>query len=490
MTAETRGVVLLPAGEEAWRTLHRHVQWGQRFQLLFLFGSHRGVIALFAARLEAACRAQTVPMQRFSPDTAEQAALGFLDLIRAADPTHDRVRSPFWADFVTPIPGEPKAREPWFAALDNMLARLNEHRELLRTQFRRPVVLVLPGEYRQRAGALAPDLWSIRDGSADLTGPDIVDSSGPMATGSAIELAMPIQGRPERKAGFLDDPQWREWLRLQGMPAVGRREKRNFMVAAGNAAKVAMDAGRLDDAMEAARRSVLLARSLLAESPAPDRSLAVRDLAGMLIRIGDVARAQGRWAEAEGLYRESLVLRRQLLEQTGRTSDVMRELSVSLSRMGDAARALGRWTEADAAYRESLVLVRELRGLTGEAPETLRDLGVLLIMVGDVAYAQGWLAEAEAAYRESLGLMRAQREGVGDAPRAVRDLSVSLERVGDVTGAQGRWNEAEAAYRESLQLHERLALAVPELGDVQREVQQSRAKLEACLARQGAQSTA
>jgi hypothetical protein len=119
-------LALSPSDEEAWRVLRRHIQWGRRFQLLFVFCSNPAVIALFRSRLDALCRGKTLPMQSFLPATAEESAAGFLDAVRAADPIHDVVRAPFWGDFATSVPADSQARAPWLAGLNNMLARLNE----------------------------------------------------------------------------------------------------------------------------------------------------------------------------------------------------------------------------------------------------------------------------------------------------------------------------------------------------------------------------
>ncbi|MCP4701908.1 MAG: NACHT domain-containing protein [Gammaproteobacteria bacterium] len=54
--------------------------------------------------------------------------------------------------------------------IDVILARLNERRELLRTELKRPLVIVLPYDYKGKTKEIAPDLWSVREYSDNLQG--------------------------------------------------------------------------------------------------------------------------------------------------------------------------------------------------------------------------------------------------------------------------------------------------------------------------------
>jgi tetratricopeptide (TPR) repeat protein len=124
--------------------------------------------------------------------------------------------------------------------------------------------------------------------------------------------------------------------------------------------------------------------------------------------------------------RESLALRRQLVERLGGTPESLRDLSVSLDNVGGVAQAQGDWTEAESVYRESLALRRQLVERLGGTPESLRDLSVSLDNLGRVAQAQGDWTQAESVYRESLALRRQLVERLGGTPESLRDLSVSL----------------------------------------------------------------
>ena len=101
------------------------------------------------------------------------------------------------------------------------------------------------------------------------------------------------------------------------------------------------------------------------------------------------------------MYREGLNLSRQLVERLGGTPEALRDLSVSLDNVGQVAEAQGEWAQAESAYREGLALSRQLVERLGGSPESLDDLAVALINVAMAASRgeQDAPAEAVAIYR-------------------------------------------------------------------------------------------
>ena len=61
----------------------------------------------------------------------------------------------------------------------------------------------------------------------------------------------------------------------------------------------------------------------------------MRDLSISLNNLGGIAEAQGDWAQAEAVHRESLALRRQLLERLGKTPQALEDLASTLLRLAD-----------------------------------------------------------------------------------------------------------------------------------------------------------
>ena len=173
-------------------------------------------------------------------------------------------------------------------------------------------------------------------------------------------------------------PAYAEWQRMQ---AVGSAES-GFLPTAWRACEELLAHGRPADAEQVAMTALLLARRRVAQAPTPS---ALRDLSISLDNVGRVARAQGDWPQAEAVYRESLDLRRQLVERLGGTPEALRDLSVSLDNVGRVARAQGDWSQAKAAYRESLGLRRQLVERLVGTPEALEDLASSLLNVAEVS---------------------------------------------------------------------------------------------------------
>ncbi|MGH8582416.1 MAG: tetratricopeptide repeat protein, partial [Gammaproteobacteria bacterium] len=245
----------------------------------------------------------------------------------------------------------------WNRARRLYLARLNERRFLMERDLRRPLVLVLPADFRPEARAIAPDIWHVRVLSEELRAPS--------STGTAGEQRpSPV---PASRVVDAATPAYAEWMRMQPSVAADRV----FLPTAWRACEELLSAGRPADAEQVARSALSLARQRVNQSFSPS---ALRDLSIALNNVGAVARAQGDWAQAESVYREGLALRRQLVERLGGTPEALRDLSVSLNNVGAVARAQGDWAQAASVYRECLALRRQLVERLGGTPEALRDL--------------------------------------------------------------------------------------------------------------------
>ena len=328
----------------------------------------------------------------------------------------------------------------WNAARSRFLARLNERRFLLERDLRRPLVLVMPADFRAEARSIAPDIWHVRTLSEELRA-----APAPVPATQAPRASDTPTAAPAAVGPLLAYDEWLRMLTSTNADGV-------FLPTAWRACEELLANGRPADAEQVALSALSLARQRAANST----PTALRDLSISLNNVGQVARAQGDWSQAEAVYRESLALCRQLADRLGGTPGALRDLSVSLNNVGDVARAQGDWSRAEAVYREGLALSRQLAERLGGTPEALRDLAVSLDNMGQVARAQGDWAQADPVYREGLALSRQLVERLGDTPEALRDLSISLNNVGQVAWAQGDWVQAEAVYSEGLALSRRL----------------------------------
>ncbi|MBK7677047.1 MAG: tetratricopeptide repeat protein [Candidatus Accumulibacter sp.] len=202
----------------------------------------------------------------------------------------------------------------WNRARTLFLARLNERRFLLERHLKRPLVLVLPAHFRAETRAMAPDIWHKRDLSEELrwlpdTGPASVQvSMAPLATLAVGDGSLPA---------FI------EWQRMASASAA----EQAFLPTAWKASDELLVAGRPGDAEHVARSALSLARRRAMAKPGGSSE---RDLSVSLNNLGRVAQAQDDWTQAEAVFRESLALRRQVVERLGGTPESLDDLAVLL----------------------------------------------------------------------------------------------------------------------------------------------------------------
>ncbi|MEW5928825.1 MAG: tetratricopeptide repeat protein, partial [Gemmatimonadota bacterium] len=437
-------VRLSAEGEEAWQLFRRHVEWAQGFALAFLFASDPRLIALFRERLATAQRLRVSGLEVFRPEQTATLVESMMERVRNPSETYESLAAPLWVE----VAGR-NDDSSWDETRRAMLARLNEHRELLRRNLRRPLILVFPLDVAQTVRETAPDLWSIRDLGLFLPGSSIAQVPAGTLPRPGTEAS--VDGTAVSRANAGGHPLVREWMRLRAR-ATGKSRRRvgDVLLTGYRAFDAAFEAGDLDLAAGIASETLDLARSV------GEKGIHSRDVGLALDRVGDVAVARGQWEEADAAYRESLEIAHRLLESLGETPQALRDVSVSLDRVGNVAVERGQLEEADAAYRESLEIARRLLESVGETPQAVRDVSLSLDRVGDVAVEWGQLEEADAAYWESLEMRRRLLESEGETPQSLRDVSVALSKVGDVARWQGQLEEADAAYRESLEIARRL----------------------------------
>ncbi len=424
---------LTPAGEQAWSEFLRHVEWPDGFALIFLFSSISAVINIFRERLTRVFGTAVSTVQIIAPSDAGQLVEAVLTAIRNSEQRFESLRSPLWIEACQGHEAE------WIDARCAMLARINEHRDMMRSRLHRPVIIVLPGGFRQRLREIAPDLWSVRNHSIDL---DEIRSlhtdDGEVASAGPDREAPPQLGNAEALLA--------EWHRIVGRATTTNRD---VFVAGERAIHAALSLARVEQAYAIAADLLKMARQAAAAGAS---QTAMRDLSVSFENVGDTAGRLGNLGEAGAAYAESLKISRGLVERYGATPESLRDLSVSLNNVGDTSGRMGNLGEAGAAYAESLKISRDIVERYGATPESLRDLSVSLNNVGDMSGRMGNFGEAGAAYVESLKIRRDLVERYSATPESLRDLSVSLEKMGDTAGRMGNLGEAGAAYAESLKI--------------------------------------
>jgi tetratricopeptide (TPR) repeat protein len=232
--------------------------------------------------------------------------------------------------------------------------------------------------------------------------------------------------------------------------------------------------GNYEEAAKRLGQAIALQRPRIADLHA--RAL----LASSLVELGVVLGFQGRHAEAERSYRQSLAMRQGMPPDPGYdAAQVMDELAKELDQEGDLKAAIammqdalgmerklhgsephpnlseatndlgllleenGDYDRAAALFSQSLAMNRRL--YPAKHPETANSLNNL----GGVLQDKGDLVGAESAYREAL---RMQRDLVGDVHPAIALLLNNLASVdgdrGDFVGAARLENQSLAVYRK------------------------------------------
>ena len=146
--------------------------------------------------------------------------------------------------------------------------------------------------------------------------------------------------------------------------------------------------------------------------------------------------AQGRFEEAEPLYREALEI---TCETLGERHP---ENATRLNNLASLLKDTGRFEEAEPLYREALEITCETLG--ERHPENATRLNNLASLLKDT----GRFEEAEPLYREALEI---RRETLGTRHP---DYAQSLNNLALLLRATDRSEEAEPLYREALEIVE------------------------------------
>ncbi|MEJ6479545.1 MAG: tetratricopeptide repeat protein, partial [Octadecabacter sp.] len=184
-----------------------------------------------------------------------------------------------------------------------------------------------------------------------------------------------------------------------------------------------------------------------AKSEFGDRS---PEYATQLNNLAEVVRAQGRFPEAETLYREALEIGRATI------GTEHPDYATNLNNLAGVVQAQGRFTEAEVLYREALEIDRTTIGMGH--PDYAKHLNNL----AGAVEAQGRFPEAEALYREALKIDCAT---IG---KGHPDYAIDLNNLAHCLLAQGRPTEAQPLLEQALKIMQAtLPADHPYIADVQ-----------------------
>jgi eukaryotic-like serine/threonine-protein kinase len=231
--------------------------------------------------------------------------------------------------------------------------------------------------------------------------------------------------------------------------------------------------GRYDRAEPLFRQALDLQRALLAEAGAvgggPARSWTglepesgirrdgAADLAGVLVRLGDLLEKAGRREEARTYLEEAVAL--------AEAADAPLVLADGLNDLGLVQYGIGEYAAAEDSHRAALALRREHLGDRHERTgASLQNLALVLSAVD-----RG--EEAEAAYREALEIYGEYFQEENTA------VAIALNGLGRLLMERGEYGEAEPLLAEALRIQRiRLGPRHPNVALVLNDVAAARAR--------------
>ena len=196
------------------------------------------------------------------------------------------------------------------------------------------------------------------------------------------------------------------------------------------------------------------------------RELALQDdsnlgyLAASLNNLAIVSGGKGAFAEAEKYGLEAVEIQRGLHEQN--QSVQLPDLAEFLNTLGGALFDNGKNAEAENVYRESLGHYREL---TLKSPDAFRPKVALVLnnlanLLASTPTPQR-LEEADAAYQKALRIYREEAHHNPDV--FLPDVAMSLNNLGRLHEDRGWYNQAEKAYREAISIYRKIREEKPGL---------------------------
>jgi tetratricopeptide (TPR) repeat protein len=175
------------------------------------------------------------------------------------------------------------------------------------------------------------------------------------------------------------------------------------------------------------------------------RALAIRekalgenhpDVAGALNNLGDLYRHEGRYSEAEALLKRALAIRERAFGKDNPN------VAATLNNLGDTYRYEGKYGEAEALLKRALAIREQAFGK--DNPDTADTLNNLALVYSSLAK----YGEAERFHKQVLAI---REKAFGESHPAV---SLSLDNLAGVYRSQGKYGEAEGLYKRALTIRE------------------------------------
>ena len=315
--------------------------------------------------------------------------------------------------------------------LDSFLGYLQWTREALR-DYPMPIVLWVPSALLPEIAKLAPDFWSWRGGAFTFKSTFQV----PVFTDSEYISILSEASLTESSGSVLSVLQLEDSL-AEAIKTWGEDSANTEPIYAqlGEAYAERLRNGKAIDRIQETTLAETYFNKAIALQKRYDRK---DDLAYSLNSLGYMYSSQGRYAEAEPLFKQALALRQELL------GDRHPDIATSLNNLALLYKSQGRYEEADPLFKQALALRQELLG------DRHPDVATSLNNLAALYQSQGRYAESEPLFKQTLALMQ---ELLGDRHPSVAG---SLNNLAGLYSSQGRYAEAEPLFKQSLAMRQEL----------------------------------
>jgi len=147
--------------------------------------------------------------------------------------------------------------------------------------------------------------------------------------------------------------------------------------------------------------------------------------------------SQGKYTEAEPLYRQAIELREKILRPDHP------DIATSLNNLALLYHSQGKYAEAEPLYRQALEIMEKVFG-----PDH-SNVAIYLNNLAETYYSQGKYAEAEPLYKRSIGI----KEKILGLEHP--DIATSLNSLALFYWSQGKYAKAEPRYKRALEIMEK-----------------------------------
>jgi tetratricopeptide (TPR) repeat protein len=189
------------------------------------------------------------------------------------------------------------------------------------------------------------------------------------------------------------------------------------------------------------------------------------DVARAYLRIGQIHKKLGDYAQAEAALRHAQGLLHQLVADFPAAAAHRRELARSYSELGGVLKHTGRLEAAEAAFAADQALIQELAADFPGVRGYRDDLVVSYANMANLRQETGRPEAAEADYREALKICKQLDAEFPGNPRHRFRLAKTYNSWGFLLQRTSRTKEAEEAFRAALAITEPLVAESPGVPD-------------------------